>query len=64
MVGIGPDAHMKILGFRRTAEQKRGISALEAELLPTSDNTGNNRSANTQATGMNDLLLTNKPINT
>jgi len=55
---------MKILGFRRTAEQKRGISALEAELLPTSDNTGNNRSANTQATGMNDLLLTNKPINT
>lgn len=42
IVGIGPDAHMQIMGFRRTAELKMEGANVEAELLPANDSSNRN----------------------
>lgn len=41
IVGIGPDAHMQIMGFRRTAELKMEVN-VEAELLPNDSSSNRN----------------------
>ena len=46
IVGIGPDAHMQIMGFRRTAELKLGVSNVEAELLPMNNDSSNRNGKN------------------
>ncbi|XP_057381868.1 uncharacterized protein LOC130704464 [Daphnia carinata] len=48
IVGIGPDAHMQIMGFRRTAELKMEASNVEAELLPNDSSNRNGKKHSSQ----------------
>jgi len=59
IVGVGPDAHMRIMGFRMKADQSsEGVTA-ETELLPNNDTNRNGKTSRNV-----DSLINNKTIST
>lgn len=59
IVGVGPDAHMRIMGFRKKTDQSlEGVTA-ETELLPNNDTNRNGKSSRNV-----DSLINNKTIST
>jgi len=59
IVGVGPDAHMRVIGFRKKTDQSLEAVTAETELLPNNDTNRNGKTSKNV-----DSMINNKTIST